>query len=183
MVDAVRNADLPIIQTGRADLLRRRAGDQHGRRRPLSCAQSETEACADGMPAAVRNWLRSGRVVIGLGHRPRHRPVRAASRRCSRRTIPTSRTCSPFFCRRPGRRAATPSFRSAPTVSAAMSSSRLIYGARARHARRGRRVAWARCCSARCSAHIAGYFGGCRRLARSAARSMSGCRFRRSSCR
>ena len=36
MVDAVRNADLPIIQAVGLDLLRRRADHQHGGRRALS---------------------------------------------------------------------------------------------------------------------------------------------------
>ena len=62
MVDAVRNADLPIIQAVGPHLLRRGAHHQHRGRCRLRHPQSEAEDRVSARPA----WLRSGRVVFGL---------------------------------------------------------------------------------------------------------------------
>ena len=84
MVDAVRNADLPIIQARRRSPMRRRARHQHGGRRALPHAQSEAEGRV--MPIAAPHALplpRSLRVAVGFAIVGRS----CLSARCSRRLL------------------------------------------------------------------------------------------------
>ena len=117
MVDAVRNADLPLIQAIGLTYCIVVLADQHGRRQSLSRAQSETAGAL--MPSAVAPSLRSPRVLIALGmvlciallRGLRRLDCAARSRRAEPARDPAAAGL--------GRRAATRIIRSAPTASAA----------------------------------------------------------------
>ena len=150
MVDAVRNADLPIIQTvGLTYCI------------VVLLIGMVVDALVLVLNPRLRDAMRpvrSGRVLAGAALILLV-ALCACSRHCWRRTIRASRTCSTSCCRRRGAPVAMRPSRSAPTASVATSSPACC-SAPGWHLLVAVTAACGAALLGAVLAHIAGYFGG-----------------------